>query len=144
MPCYINKIINLNLAMNVDSLTVEGFGDEWDAYKQESFHELELAFNQYFSIFPWNVIDKGSEGFDMGCGSGRWARFVAPRVGKLNCIDPSEKALNVAKSNLFEFNNCSFEQSIVESCSLADSSQDFGYCLGVLHHIPDTLNAMHA
>ena len=28
--------------------------------------------------------------------------------------------------DLFEFNNCSFEQSIVESCSLADSSQDFG------------------
>ena len=24
------------------------------------FHELG-AFNQYFSIFPWNVIDKGSE-----------------------------------------------------------------------------------
>ena len=32
----------------------------------------------------------------MGCGSGRWAQFVAPRVKKLFCIDPSE-AINVAK-----------------------------------------------
>ena len=32
----------------------------------------------------------------MGCGSGRWASLVAPRVGHLNCIDPSS-AIDVAK-----------------------------------------------
>jgi methylase of polypeptide subunit release factors len=32
----------------------------------------------------------------MGCGSGRWARFVAPHVGRLHCIDPSS-ALAVAR-----------------------------------------------
>jgi SAM-dependent methyltransferase len=130
--------------MNVDNRTVQGFGEEWDAYRQDNPSTLEPAFNQYFSIFPWHVINNNSEGFDMGCGSGRWARFVAPRVGKLNCIDPSEKALTVAMSNLLEFDNCTFEQSIAEHCSLKDSSQDFGYCLGVLHHIPDTLCAMRA
>lgn len=128
--------------MNSDDLTVKGFGEEWDAYKQENAGKLKTAFNQYFSIFPWDLIDRDSEGFDMGCGSGRWARFVAPRVGRLNCVDPSEKALNVAKENLSEFDNCTFEQCIVEHCSLKDCSQDFGYCLGVLHHIPDTLGAM--
>ena len=29
----------------------------------------------------------------MGCGSGRWAQFVADKVHILNCIDPSEKLL---------------------------------------------------
>ena len=33
----------------------------------------------------------------MGCGSGRWAKFIAPKVKILNCIDPSFKALKVAK-----------------------------------------------
>jgi SAM-dependent methyltransferase len=130
--------------MNVDDRTVQGFGEEWNSYRQDNSRTLESAFDQYFTIFPWRLITNNSEGFDMGCGSGRWARFVAPHVGKLNCIDPSGKALSVAKANLVEFNNCTFEQSIVENCSLEDSSQDFGYCLGVLHHVPDTLGAMRA
>ena len=24
----------------------------------------------------------------MGCGSGRWAKIIAPQIKKLNCIDP--------------------------------------------------------
>jgi Leucine-rich repeat (LRR) protein len=35
----------------------------------------------------------------MGCGSGRWAKFVAPKVGLLNCIDPSI-AIKLHKKNL--------------------------------------------
>ena len=31
-------------------------------------------------------ISKSSEGFDMGCGTGRWAKFIAPKVGKLQCM----------------------------------------------------------
>ena len=38
-------------------------------------------------------------GFDMDCGSGRWAKLMAPRVGHLDCIDPST-ALEVAISGL--------------------------------------------
>lgn len=129
---------------NVDDLTVLGFGDEWGTYRQQNPEELRAAFDQYFCVFPWHLIGLGSEGFDMGCGSGRWARFVAPRVGRLNCIDPSLQALGTARSNLAEFDNCSFEQAIVEDCSLLDESQDFGYCLGVLHHIPDARSAMRA
>ena len=33
----------------------------------------------------------------MGCGSGRWANFIAPKVKILNCIEPSKQALDVAK-----------------------------------------------
>ena len=80
----------------------------------------------------------------MGCGSGRWARFVAPKVGQLNCIDPSQQALDVAKQNLREFDNCTFERATTEECSIKNCSQDFGYSLGVLHHIPDTLAAMQS
>ncbi len=65
-------------------------------------------FDNYFNIFPWETLPAGAEGFDLGCGSGRWAKLVAPRVGELPLIDPSSDALAVAKRNLKEANNCHF------------------------------------
>ena len=129
---------------NIDQLTVDGFGEEWKQFNQSTLSELELrkAWNQYFDIFPFNTLPDNSEGFDMGCGSGRWARFVAPRVGILNCIDPSSKALTVAKNNLNKFKNINFFEGSVSDNILKESSQDFGYSLGVLHHIPDTLEGI--
>ncbi|WLQ15181.1 class I SAM-dependent methyltransferase [Hahella aquimaris] len=125
---------------NVDAKVVEDFGNEWGAYPQDEVAQcsLEKAFNQYFDIFPFNLLDKNAAGFDMGCGSGRWASFVAPRVGSLTCIDPSEKALGVARKKLSRYSNVSYECAPVDGVSIEPGSQDFGYCLGVLHHIPDT------
>jgi SAM-dependent methyltransferase len=77
----------------------------------------------------------------MGCGSGRWARFLAPLVGRLHCIDPSE-AINVAKRVLTEHENVFFHHATVENSGLLPESQDFGYSLGVLHHVPDTVAAI--
>ena len=79
----------------------------------------------------------------MGCGSGRWARIVAPRVGRLHCIDPS-KAIEVAERILGNFDNVVFHKNSVDSCSLQPASQDFGYSLGVLHHVPDTSAAIRS
>ena len=73
----------------------------------------------------------------MGCGSGRWAKVVAPRVGLLNCIEPS-LAINVAKKNLNQTKNIKFIQLAIEDVNLKPASQDFGYCLGVLHHTENT------
>ena len=55
----------------------------------------------YFKIFPWNEIDKNkSIGIDIGCGSGRWSKFVADNTKELILLDPSVQALDVAKKNL--------------------------------------------
>lgn len=128
---------------NTDRKTVESFGDEWSRFDQSgmSYEESQKVFKEYFDIFPWNEITNHSEGFDMGCGSGRWSRFVAPKVKKLNCIDPSN-AINVAKDVLSDFKNISFEMAGVDNSSLESNSQDFGYSLGVLHHVPDTSSAI--
>lgn len=124
---------------NVDEKVVEGFGDEWTRFDQSELSADELArmFDNYFNIFPWDKLSREAVGFDLGCGSGRWAKMVAPRVGKLHLIDPSN-AIEVAKRNLKDCGNCEFHQATVEAIPLADESQDFGYSLGVLHHIPDT------
>ena len=130
---------------NIDHAVVKDFGHEWGEYSQDGLSdaELERSFNQYFHIFPFDKLDQNAQGFDMGCGSGRWAKLVAPRVGTLNCIDPSDQALNVAKDNLTGQNNVNFFVASVDEDILEEKSQDFGYCLGVLHHIPDTLAGLH-
>ena len=100
----------------------------------------KIIYNYYFKIFPEDFFrDETKIGFDMGCGSGRWAQFIANRVGTLNCIDPSSQALEVAKKNLSEFSNINFINASVGDDVLEEETQDFGYCLGVLHHVPDTL-----
>jgi SAM-dependent methyltransferase len=95
-------------------------------------------FKAYFSVFPLEKLSKDNIGFDLGCGSGRWAKIIAPQVGELHCIDPSELALDVAKRNLSEYTNCKFHLASVDDIPLKDNSCDFGYSLGVLHHVPDT------
>lgn len=128
---------------NIDLQTVTSFGDEWSRFDQIAMSDQEAIkiFEEYFALFPWSKLPQNAEGFDMGCGSGRWARWVLPRVGKLHCIDPSD-AIEVAKANLSCFKNISFIRASVDGQSLPSASQDFGYSLGVLHHVPDTQAAI--
>jgi len=128
---------------NHNSKVISDFGDEWLRFDQSNLSESELRgiFNEYFSIFPWEKINKESIGFDLGCGTGRWAKFVAPKVAELICVEPS-KAIEVAKDNLSKFKNCSFRNELLENLSIDDASMDFGYSLGVLHHIPNTQIAL--
>jgi len=131
---------------NQDPATVSGFGDEWSRFDQSELNEQKLRgqFERYFHIFPWESLPGNAEGFDAGCGSGRWARLVAPRVGKLYCLDASREALDVARRNLRKFRNCEFHNTSINDAPLPENSMDFGYSLGVLHHIPDTLQALKA
>jgi ubiquinone/menaquinone biosynthesis C-methylase UbiE len=128
------------MGKNIDLHTVEGFGDEWSRFNQQNLDsaELEDLFLQYFRIFPWHMLPSHSSGFDLGCGSGRWAKCVAPKAGLLYCIDASSTALAVAKKNLVGHSNCMFIEASVDNIPLDDDSMDFGYSLGVLHHVPDT------
>jgi SAM-dependent methyltransferase len=130
---------------NIDFKTVESFGEEWLLFDQLGMSELESedAFKQYFAIFPWDILPASAEGFDMGCGSGRWAKFVAPKVFRLNCIDPSI-AIHVAKKCLVNFENIVFHKTSVDNSGLAEESQDFGYSIGVLHHIPNTYEGLNS
>jgi len=132
--------------LNLDKKTVASFGDEWSRFDQQAMSQQEAhrRFLEYFGIFPWHALPSYAEGFDMGCGSGRWARFVAPRVGRLHCIDPSFDALSVARQVLAGNDNLVFHKASVAASGLAIASQDFGYSLGVLHHVPDTAAAIRS
>lgn len=125
---------------NLDAAVVSDFGAEWARFDQSGMgdQELRTAFDRYFAVFPWEKLPKDAQGFDLGCGSGRWASLVAPRVGALHCVDAAEAALNVARGKLADQPNVRFHEASVDAIPLADGSMDFGYSLGVLHHVPDT------
>jgi len=131
---------------NADPATVEGFGQEWARFDQGALSEADTRaiFAEYFADFPWGSLPKDAVGFDLGCGSGRWARLVAERVGTLHCIDASDAALAVARHNLRALPNCHFHNASVAQIPLEDGSMDFGFSLGVLHHVPDTQAGIRA
>jgi len=127
-----------------EKFVIEEFGYEWKKFDQShaSYKELKYVFTQYFKIFPWDKLPEKAVGFDLGCGSGRWAFFVADRVKKLYCVDASKDALKVASKNLRNKNNCEFIKANAKNLPFENCSMDFGYALGVLHHINDPLSAM--
>ena len=134
------------LPKNTDPPTVQGFGREWATFTQsaKAFRDGDrrALFDSYFAIFPWDRLPPNAVGADIGCGSGRWATLVAPRIGHLHAVDPAEEALAVARRNLAGQANVSFHHASVSSLPLADASLDFAYSLGVLHHVPDTAQAI--
>jgi SAM-dependent methyltransferase len=124
---------------NIDPDTVADFGKEWRRFDQIAAEPQEHArlFKEYFAIFPWDRLPANPAGFDAGCGSGRWAALVAPRVQRLHCIDASAVALEVARQKLTGQCNVVFHEAPIAAMPIADASMDFGYSLGVLHHLPN-------
>jgi SAM-dependent methyltransferase len=131
---------------NADPATVAGFGEEWAAFDQSELtsEQTQRIFEEYFQQFPWAKLPVHAVGFDLGCGSGRWAALVASRVAAIHCIDASAQALEVAKKKLASHPNAVFHHASVDAIPLPDASADFGYSLGVLHHVPDTLAAIRS
>ena len=132
------------IAQHSDLNVVKNFGEEWSRFNQRnlSVSEKQSIFNDYFLLFPWGDIHEESIGADIGCGSGRWASLVAGRVNTLVCVDASDSALSVAKNELRTFSNIAYINAEVGALPFQDSSLDYAYSLGVLHHVPDTQNAI--
>lgn len=84
------------------------FGKEWSRFYQNGMTTEEAQ-----KVF--------AEGFDMGCRSGRWARWVALNVGRLHCIDPFS-AIEVARTNLAEFGDVVLHRASVGESTLRPGS----------------------
>lgn len=133
-------------ATNADGATVRSFGHQWTRFDQTelSDDELRARFDEYFRIFPWSSLPKDARGADVGCGSGRWAKLAAMRVGKLHCVDASDDSLRVAQRSLEGSTNVDFHRASVSALPFEEGSLDFAYSLGVLHHVPDTSGGVAA
>jgi len=128
---------------NIDPKTVRGFGEEWSSFTQAQMPDAERLelFNGYFSLIDWTTRPK--QAMDFGCGSGRWAALVAPRVDRLVAVDASPAALDVARTNV-RADNVTFVLATPDTLPFADAEFDFIFSLGVLHHVPDTAGAIRS
>lgn len=135
-----NIFIFEDLGENIDMKTVESFGEEWTAFSQFSEKEIKIAGDQYFDIVKdeW-IVDK--EVLDVGCGTGRWSKYVSQKAKNVEAVDPS-KAVYSAAHLLNKNENIRISKAGVDTLPFDDNSFDFVFSLGVLHHIPDTAAAM--
>ena len=126
---------------NINMETVDSFSAEWSKFNNFSEKEINLAGDQYFDIVSPDIYS-GKSVLDVGCGTGRWSKYLASKVRILEAIDPSDAVISAAKL-LQNEKNIRISKASVNGIPFPDNSFDFVFSLGVLHHIPDTQNAMY-
>src|SRR3712207_2715970 len=102
-------IFNMSESENVDLKTVASFGEEWKKFNRFDEAEIQKIGDDYFDILPETVTNRDAVVLDAGCGSGRWAVYLAPRVQFIECIDPS-MAVYTAANVLAPFDNTRISQ----------------------------------
>jgi len=134
------SFFNSSEGENIDTLTVESFGQEWTKFSSFSPEEIDKIGKEYFGIAE-EYLTKKSTVLDIGCGTGRWTRYVAPKVTFVEAIDPSDAVISAAHL-LKDISNLRITKCSIDRIPFDEASFDLVFSLGVLHHIPDTLDAM--
>jgi SAM-dependent methyltransferase len=127
---------------NIDDSVVKDFGEEWKKFHTFSDEELRELGDSYFEIVTDKMVNKSSYCIDIGCGTGRWSKYLSKRVGFIEAIDPSD-AIVVADRLLKEIQNVRLSKASTDNIPFEDETFDFGMSVGVLHHIPDTQKALN-
>lgn len=126
---------------NIDAKVVHAFGEEWLKFNTFDEKSIERTATEYFDIVDESIVHKGTYAIDIGCGSGRWSKYLSRRAGFIECVDPSQ-AIFAADVLLADSSNVRLTQASTESLPFPDETFDFAMSVGVLHHIPDTQKAM--
>lgn len=126
---------------NIDWATVNSFGEEWEKFDSFGEAELQQIGNDYFDLVDDSIANDKTLALDVGCGSGRWARYLSSRVQSIEAIDPSHAAIS-ACIYLKDKKNVRVTQASVNNIPFENESFDLVYSLGVLHHLPDTSEAI--
>lgn len=126
---------------NIDENVVASFGEEWSKFHHFSQADIDQLGDMYFDIITDDIVNKDTYGFDLGCGTGRWTKVLADRIGFMEAIDPSD-AIFTADILLKDNDNIRLSRGSSDNIPFEDKTFDFGMSIGVLHHIPDTEKAM--
>lgn len=125
---------------NIDPRVVDEFGNEWLKFSDQS--DVNKVGEEYFDILNEKIINNKTYALDIGCGTGRWTKYLAPKVGFIEAVDPSN-AIFAADQLLGDIKNVRLSQASIETLPFKDETFDFVMSIGVLHHIPDTGKALN-
>ncbi|MDB5198172.1 MAG: Class SAM-dependent methyltransferase [Chitinophagaceae bacterium] len=126
---------------NIDHSVVEAFGDEWLKFQNYTDETIDIFVKEYFDILDDTMVNKNTYAIDIGCGTGRWTKYLSTRAGFIEAIDPSN-AVFAADNLLGDITNVRLSKASVETIPFDDETFDFAMSVGVLHHIPNTQQAM--
>ena len=126
---------------NIQASVVKDFGEEWKKFDVHNESNVKELRKEYFDIINSAMISEKTYMIDIGCGSGRWTDYFSDKVGFIEAIDPSDAVL-VADKMLGKKENVRITKASVDTIPWKDETFDFGMSIGVLHHIPNTLQAL--
>ena len=132
-----------DLGANIDPATVHSFGEEWQAFGRFTDDDIRQVGATYFDIVRPEMLGPDKTAVDFGCGTGRWTKYIHDKVASVTAVDPSD-AILVAAELLGGLKNVHLYRASIDELPFADDAFDFGFSLGVLHHIPDTAKAMRS
>ena len=132
---------NIDQGANIDAEVVNAFGDEWIKFNDFNEKDITQFGNEYFDITDESVINKNTYVLDVGCGSGRFSKYLSSKVKFIEALDPSD-AVFAAERLLAGTENVRIIKASADDIPFSDNLFDFVMSIGVLHHIPDTRLAM--
>ncbi len=153
LPAMADTVTRDDAQAQGQSKTAETFSDKWRRFKQ---YGLEPAHRTF--LFDWYCRKLGLPDQDalrafyrdkslileIGPGSGFNSRFMAEQTdGHVIAVDISEAAMTTYE-NTCDLPNCHVVRADVMDLPLPDNAFDFAIADGVLHHTPDTKQAVKA
>ena len=132
-------IFNID-GQNIDKKVVHEFGEEWLKFNDFSEHTINNISAEYFDIIDEKIVNDKTYVLDIGCGTGRFTRYLSRRAGFIEAVDPSA-AIFAADRLLGSIKNVRLTKASVETLPFDDETFDFVMSIGVLHHIPGTFRA---
>lgn len=171
VPCFLTGVLQpdfadfskkygLNLKENKaraaaaeQAKTNETFSDKWRRFKNYGFEPAhqEFLYEWYQKKFNMNSVDEIREFYrskkrvlEVGPGSGFNTRFIAEHCeGDVFALDVSDAA-DTTFGNTRNLPNCNVVKADLMLAPFPDEHFDFLIADGVLHHTPDTRDAVRA
>jgi SAM-dependent methyltransferase len=131
---------------NLDQEVINGFGHEWAAFDyadNKSDSALDDQFLAYVAPIDLKAFNKNySVAADFGAGSGRWTSRLLPHFSKIYALEPSDGGFKVLLRKFTNEQQIEILKQTVGDNSIPEESLDLAMSLGVLHHIPNTADAI--